>query len=738
MENEATLTIKFCNYYNRPVFDKFILNGEEFGIEKGEIIKKFKFNKYEQDLDKKLCTYELITKKKGDVYRGYFEISSGNHIGYCFLDDPGMTFKILFLQTKEKMKEFIKSKYTAVINNISSDDKEFELSLNQNDTEDRASLILINCSFFTQIKKDGKLLIDLQDVIDKIENYKYYNGYQICYHYDNFQDFAYQKMEEINQLNFDKLYDEYHEDVDRMYDIFIKILESKEKNETKNLIKNFKDIFDSKNYYLEQIIKKKYVYSKKILEADLNEECYFDFIFKIISFFLFGENISNQENYGIDGLRNIHTKFLENKNILEKDELLKIYEKIFLLIDIYTSELLYKDDYIIHYIHIKNIEKDSPLFFAYEFLYNFINDLSYDSIFYYPLLSIDGGFYKYHYKKISGDEYISTYGFNMLSLDKIKDHLKNLIPEVVILSKYINNENAQTNPLNGNVFLNINQFEDINIDKNELEVFSSKHHAFIISKILIHELFGHKKSSFSKEGKNDNSIISFRNELGELKIIDSNDENNNIFKNTKEMFDENKPKILKGDSGYFIEYFLGKINGEYTIAVIDTIQNETNLSKLLDSKLWHRDISTFKEYLKLKSICLSLFDKENIDNDEKINEDIKIMKKKINEANIENEDKKSSEQIQDKNEIEENEEKINRINIENEDKKSSEKIKAKNGIEENEEKINRLFNDIWKKRKDIIIKKKEVFSEKKDEEKEDINNFRKAFFAEFTNGFYRK
>jgi hypothetical protein len=514
-------------------------------------------------------------------------------------------------------------------------------------------------------------------------------------------------MEEINQLNFDKLYAQNHEDVDKMYDIFIKILESKEKNETKNLIKNFKDIYDSKKYNLEQIVKKKYIYSKKILEADLNKECYFDFRFKLISFLLFGENISNEENYGIDGLKNIHTKFLENREKLDKDKLLKTYEKIFLLIAIYSSELLYKDDYIIHYFHIKNIEKDSPLFFAYEFLYNFINDLSYDSIFYYPLLSIDGGLYKYHYKKYTGNEYLSTYGFNMLSLDKIKEHLQNLIPEVLIWSKYIEDVNAKTDPLNGNVILNINQFKDINLDKNELEEYASKHHAFILSKILIHELFGHKKSSYSKEGKNHNSIISFRNEHGELNIIDSNDDKNNIFKDTKEIFDGKNPYSFKGDSGYFIEYFLGKINNEYTIAVIDTIQNDTNLSKLLDSKLWHTDISTFKEYLKLKSICLDLFKEKNICDNGTINKEIELMKEKILEKGIEIEDQESTEKIQDK--------------------------------IEPEEKINSLFNDTWKKRKNIIIKKgKDTSSDKKDEKKEVNNSFLKEFFAEFTHGYYRK
>ena len=97
MEKEATLTLNFCSYYDAPVFDKFILNGEEFSIDKGEIIKKFVFNKYDQDLDKKFCTYALIAKDKGHIYKGSFEISSGNHIGYCFVDGVGMTFKILFL-----------------------------------------------------------------------------------------------------------------------------------------------------------------------------------------------------------------------------------------------------------------------------------------------------------------------------------------------------------------------------------------------------------------------------------------------------------------------------------------------------------------------------------------------------------------------------------------------------------------------------------------------------------------
>ena len=41
--------------------------------------------------------------------------------------------------------------------------------------------------------------------VNYLDKYNKY-GYQICYHYDNFQDFAFQKIEDITRLNFEKLY----------------------------------------------------------------------------------------------------------------------------------------------------------------------------------------------------------------------------------------------------------------------------------------------------------------------------------------------------------------------------------------------------------------------------------------------------------------------------------------------------------------------------------------------------
>lgn len=721
MKNDAEITLIFYSFYDNPLYDKIVLNDEEFKIETGKIIKKFTFDKYELDLGKKYCSYKLITKNGEDEITGAFEISLGNHIGFCFLDDPGMTYKILFLQKKEEINDFITGKYTLSINNPACKNKEFELSMNRNETLDRASLILINCFEKSLIKRDGKVLIELINFERKINIYDKYNSYQICFHYNNFQDFAYQKVKNFDKLNFDDIYSNNQKEINEIYDILKKIIDKRNKNEAKELIIDFINHCKKNKEMMAGILRQKYLYGKKLLEEELNKESYTDFIFNIISIKLVEGVITNEENFEIDDLKDIYNKFYENKKIIDKDKNLKVYEKIFILIDIYTSDLLYEEDYKVHYYDLKNIEEKSPLFYAKDFLNNFIESLDYDSNFYYPLLSIDSGNYEYNYITKNSYKFISTYGFNMFSLDTIKNHLKNMIPDVILSSKYISDDNARTNPLNGNIILNSKKFENIKIDKKELDESKSKHYASIIAKILIHEIFGHKKSSFSKLGVNYDSVISFKDELGELKLIDSEDNNKNIFKDINEIDGNKNIDLFTGDSGYFIEYFLGKINDEYTIAIIDTIEEDTNLSKLLDPKLWHKEISILKEYLKLKSIFIFSFPKENLDNNTTIYEEIKYMKKKIEEEiqKSEGKDKKSNEKEQ---------------KSENKDSNKNTKIKVElNSI------IDEKFNSIWKKRKNIIISKgKSIQSPKKNEKKKYRNKELELLFKGYTHGFYRK
>ena len=98
-----------------------------------------------------------------------------------------------------------------------------------------------------------------------------------------------------------------------------------------------------------------------------------------------------------------------------------------------------------------------------------------------------------------------------------------MLPNVIILTKYLKedekNDDGGTNILTGNITLNLLNFKEIKIDKNELKENASKHYGFIISRILLHELFGHKKSSYSRIEVNNYSIISFKDEFGKLKFL---------------------------------------------------------------------------------------------------------------------------------------------------------------------------------------------------------------------------
>ena len=165
----------------------------------------------------------------------------------------------------------------------------------------------------------------------------------------------------------------------------------------------------------------------------------------------------------------------------------------------------------------------------------------------------------------------------MLSLDMIKSHLLNMIPNIILLSKDIK-ENDSDDDF---AMLNVSEFGQINLDKNELKEIDSKHYGFILSRILIHELFDHKTSVYSQIEINNCSVMSFKDEFWKIRFL-SNDIDY-LFKNINEV---NYQEIddIKGESGYYLEYYLGKIYDVHTCFIIDLIEDKTNLGILMDSK----------------------------------------------------------------------------------------------------------------------------------------------------------
>ena len=704
--NSAILKIIFCTYNKNPYFSEFNVEGQKISTSKKETEIKIPFDIYEQDLGKKVCEYTLSSDGGDFKFSGLFEIFSGYNIAYCFIDNVGTTFEILFLQKIEKLECFKNYHYVSSVLDARHSKVEIALSLNQNNTKDRANLILINCLPNTTIKKNGESFIDLEKIKTNIDNFSVYNSYQLCFHFDNFGDCAYRQIKQIEKLNMASLYEQFNEEVKNIFD---KILDGMEKDEEKS-INNAILLYKKNQKELEHIIKRKYTFGKKILEEELNQEYYIDFIYKIIFLILVDENIIYNDSISISDLIDIHSKFLENKNKICGDNLLKISEKILLIIEIYFSSILEKDDYKLHYYHSNNFEKDSPLSNAYIFLNKFIDELDYDSVFYYPLLLIDGDKYDYKYVRNNYIKFITTFGFNMLSLGEIKVHLKNMVHNIILLSDYLNeDDSAITNSITGLVYLNKSHFKTDKILKKISNKNNSKYN-FIISKTLLHEFFGHEKSAYSRNDINYNSIISFKNEFGELKLLTG--KKDDLFKDSNQIISSESIDGFEGESGFFLEYFLGKIGKEFTLTLIDAIENSVDLRKLLDPKLWHSNLKTLQEYIKLMVIIKnSIPEIKIVELDEKlgIEEQITALKSKI---------------------------------IEQKKKNENEKDKSKNFNEaEIDKKINEIFEDIvekFKKRKKVKIGKRRGITRYNQNGNDSDSNLKISSIKGFAQAFYKK
>ena len=91
---------------------------------------------------------------------------------------------------------------------------------------------------------------------------------------------------------------------------------------------------------------------------------------------------------------------------------------------------------------------------------------------------------------------------------------------------------------------------------------------------------------------------------------------------------------MNGETGYFLEFFFGKILNKYTIELMDQlIKEKVDLSVLLNTNLWHKKIELLNEYVKLKYFIVNKYKNDRIDFEKlknfNIYEQIKEMKELI-------------------------------------------------------------------------------------------------------------
>lgn len=615
--------------FSNTYFETFRINHINFSVE-NEIKTGIKFNQYEAELGKKIENFELIKQKKV-IYNGRIELYLGQNIGYCCVDSKGINLNLLF-QSKNNL-------------NITINDK-INFMTNRLQTNDRTNILLINLNlnWNDSIKINNKELINLDIINEKIERFSSKNTYQICFNNNNENEFCWKILESNELFNLEQFYNTNKDIVNKSYNELKSLIEDKDKINEENL----KKIYNN-NKHLKECIIQKYIWPKNVLETKFNNKEYIDFYFKILSILLIKRVKDKNNDIVVNDFLSSVEKLSKFKNALVDDGL-KTFEKIFLLIDYYYSKNIIENNNYepLKYITKSNIDSKSPLGLALKFLNDFVDELNEYSPFYPPLLSINSGTFYYTYKKKQNEnkfKMLNIYGYNMISLNTLKKHLIDLIPNILLISEIDNKEQdyGDTSPYTGLITINILSLgKSIDISKDQKDDKINKHVGLIISKTLFHEAFGHEKSLYSKD--NDilkfKSCISFFDNKGVLRFISEDNYEEEQFKKIEEVENEIFTKNdLNGDSGFYLEYYFGIRNGNYVIYMLEDIEDKTNLSVLLDPKLWNKNIELFQDYVELKHKLIYQYNKEIlVSEDLPIEKQIEIMNnlisQEINKKNL--------------------------------------------------------------------------------------------------------
>ena len=352
----------------------------------------------------------------------------------------------------------------------------------------------------------------------------------------------------------------------------------------------------------------------KILVKKFNEIEYFNFISNCCLY----RTLSLWENVEINEIRNFINFFIEFKTNLNNNNKLENYLKCIIINDFskrlneYKSIKDFKD--INYQYHIrKELVPDSPLYTALMALEKFASNLTESSPFFYPLVLIDSEKYSFE-SRYSPTKIV--FGYGLTSINILKKHLNDIIPEVIITFNETNtykNDQGLTNKRYGAVALNLSFkllscFKNNEINKkidNKIKLNNLALRVFIV---LFHEVYGHQKGGYSFNNQEDEFLLSpkcfydkKKAKIITLDYIDSNIISQNTIKTLRD------PET---DSGRFLEYFLGETkNGNYFIYSLIEIMLicEVNLNFVSNIELWNERVETLRKYIELKYSQFSIY-----------------------------------------------------------------------------------------------------------------------------------
>ena len=538
----------------------------------GKKITDFTDNKIEFDIPNEIfkgsnncLPCEFILFNKSNQSKKYIiHVYICKNIFYVYLTKYGFTYEFIFLDTQD-------------FKDLRNSDIGYEYD--DNDNKHRIRISLINCN--DNIIEFNGFRFSTPDIRHKDNNKN--DSYQFSIYS---KDKIICKSSELYELklNFKEFYDEYNVTIRESYNSLIyHIQQGTDLDTLKSLAIKQKQIiyeFNELNFHI----------SKLELDQSLNDQSYFNFCYYLLVHKFLTKNLDQINN--TPDLNKAIDNFKKFKDVIESDPDLKIYQKIFGLIQ--YNYIFRKYNCInTYYLKIKNAKKGSVLNLCIDFLKGFISNLNEDSPIFFKLLEINSKFGYFENKPI--------YNFSLLNVEDIKEHVSELIPDVLYFYNCKSDTKAFSFSMTGEVAINeyylfqkyqkMNLIEDFDVKDKE----NAENIAMTLARELIHEDFGHSKfrnkSCISNIGNKSPTKCVSKGKIKKLTYLGNNIKSEDLVK----IFPKDKKE--KGDSGHYLETGFGTYKGIFCIVYFDYILNVGKLIHYPDYFVLKEKIPILQKYL---------------------------------------------------------------------------------------------------------------------------------------------
>ena len=358
---------------------------------------------FRKSKERKVIKFKLMKDTSSDEVEIYkFNVYYGINKAYCFLDLKKCTFnlyEICFYKT-------VQIKYNEEL----LTEKDFF------DNDSRSRIILIN--------SPNSLYFD--DILYPVDKFKLVgcedeNSFEVAFFNPSKQYFATKLIKEKEEFSVIQMIKMYEKDLVNLYDEIKQLLLKNENNEKKYL-----SVINRYSIYQIDINLSK---RKSILMNEFKNEEDYRLMYLYMLWYAIGIYYKQYTTIYIsiidllDCFETSYKEFLEDKELLIYERIMLIYSKILYIIT-FTDINEYRQRKL---VYIKN-KKDkilpkSVFGICFNFINEFIKNLTPQSYLFYPLLLLDSGIYEASERK-------TMYGFNMETCEIIKSHLNELIPEV--------------------------------------------------------------------------------------------------------------------------------------------------------------------------------------------------------------------------------------------------------------------------------------------------------------------